>query len=388
MKRITSLVLLMGAVGIGAACTQNTTGPAVSFTAPRGQGPSNDTIFRFNQQPVTLTIYNAKRSGPATVTYTVELATSDTFATIYRAIEGIAETAGETTSVTVSDLPGATTFYWRWKAVVDGTAGQPSPAGSFFVRPQVILGVPDAEEPRANADIYDPRPTFQVRNGTRTGPVGSITYEFEVSTVSSFASVVVRVTGVAEQSTRTTWRPATEMPEGTLFWRARAVDSLNDEVSPWTSGLRFERRRGIDLGSVVYQYGANISTWPETSQITDAFHDGSQLCIFHTKLGVWPVTDFFDAGPILEGNQQIFALINGTWYSGSADWYRPGQACKAVDNAIGHDSFQGANPIGSWTPRHGEVFGVMATTPARMHPAMKTLDQRSNVALIQWYDVR
>lgn len=388
MKRITSLVLLMGAVGVGAACTQNATGPAVSFTAPRGQGPSNNAIFRFNQQPVTLTIFNAARTGPATVTYTVELATSDSFATIFRTIEGIAETAGETTSVAVSNLPGATTFYWRWKTVIDGVAGQPSSAGSFFVRPQVILGVPEAEQPTANANVYDPRPTFQVRNGSRTGPVGAITYEFEVSTVSTFASVVVRQTGVAEQTTRTSWRPAAEMPEGTLFWRARAVDALNDEVSAWTTGLRFERRRGIDLGSVVYQWGANISGWSETSQITQAYHDGNQLCIFHTKLGVWPVTDFFDAGPILEGNQQIFALINGTWYSGSADWYRPGQACKSVDNAIGHDSFPGANPIGGWVPRHGETFGVMATTPGRMWPAMKTLDQRSNVALIQWYDVR
>lgn len=385
MQTRLSLILVCGAAVVMAACSaDNPNRPDVTFTAPLAQGPAGGTIFRFNQQPVTLTIENAARTADVTVTYNVEIATAPSFSPIFRTIEGIAEGAGGTTTVTVANLPGGTTFFWRWRAVVGDTVGQPSPAAEFFVRPQVILGVPDAEEPAANRDIYTPKPTFTVRNGTRTGPVGAITYEFEVSTVATFASVVVRVTGIAEGNVRTSWTPANDLPEGTLFWRARAVDLFNEEASPFTAASRFERKRGIDLNSVIYQFGANIASWPQTSLITDAYHSNGLLCIFHTKLGVWPVQDFFDAGPILEGNQQLFALINGQWYGGSADWYRPGQACKSVDNNIGPDSFPGVNPIGSWRPQPGEVFGIMATTPARMWPAMKTLDERSDVWLIQW----
>ena len=105
--------------------------------------------------------------------------------------------------------------------------------------------------------------------------------------------------------------------------------------------------------------------------------------VFHTQLGSWPATDFFEFGPILEGNQFIFANINGVWHGGAADWYRPGQACKGVDDNIGRDSFS-VGPLSNWVPRPGEVFGIAATTPSRLYPGFKTLDHRSDVALIVW----
>jgi len=386
MNKRLSALLVLGTLGLAAACDSSNpnTPAAVSFTAPRAQGPGNSAIFRFNQQPVTLTILNAARTGPATVTYTVQIATSDTFNTIFRTIEGVAEGAGSTTTVTVGGLTGGTTYFWRWRTVIDGVTGEPSSPGSFFVRPQVVLGVPEVEQPAANRDIYTPRPTFTVRNGTRTGPVGPITYEFEVSTVSTFATVVTRATGVPETSVRTSWTPTSDLPEATLFWRARAIDVENDETGPWTTGTRFERKRGIDLTQVTYWVGPPVTQFTETSVITEAYHRNEILCIFHTKLGIWPVQNFFDAGPILEGNQQYFAFIDGQWHSGSSEWYRPGQACKHVDQNVGSDSFPATTPIGRWRPQVGEIFGVMSTTPARAYPAMKTVDERTNVVLIQW----
>ncbi|HEY7056529.1 MAG TPA: hypothetical protein VH458_08400, partial [Vicinamibacterales bacterium] len=92
---------------------------------------------------------------------------------------------------------------------------------------------------------------------------------------------------------------------------------------------------------------------------------------------------FDDPGPVLEGNQWVFANIGGTWYAGAADWYRPGQGCKGVNNNIGVDSFD-REPLHSWHPQPGEVVGVMASTPARLWPAMRTVDERTNVVLIQW----
>jgi hypothetical protein len=387
MKMMSKRFALLALVAVlPAACSEvNPTGPSTSFGAPVAGGPANGTQYRFNEQPITLTITNvARTNASATVTYTVEVAANSNFSPVAQTKTGVAESSTGTTTVTFTGLTGNTTYFWRWKAVIDGVTGQPSPSASFFVRPQVVLGTPEPEQPAASSDVYDPRPTFTVRNGSRTGPVGAITYEFQVSTSAAFATIVASRTGVAEASTRTSWQPAADLPEGTLFWRARAVDATNDERSSYTNGITFNRKQGIDLTKVVYHVGPPIYQFEETAVITDAYHTASELCIFHTRLGLWPATDFFGVGPILEGNQQIFALINGTWHSGSADWYRPGQACKVVDENIGADSFMGTQPLSSWRPRPGEVFGVMATTPARMYPAMKTYDERSNVRLITW----
>jgi len=370
---------------IPVACSDvNPSGPSVSFTAPTASGPSNGSSYRFNQQPITLTINNAVRSGAAVATYNVEVATNSSFATIVQTKDGIAEGAGSTTTVQISGLTGGATYFWRWRAVVDGVVGQPSQTLSFAVSARVILGVPDAEQPQANTEVYTATPTFTVRNGSRSGPIGSITYDFEVSTVSTFATTVAKVSGIPEGNTRTSWTPTAQLPEASLFWRARSVDATNGEVSPYTNPVRFDRKEGIDLTKVIYQLGPDMTTFEETAVITDAYHSDGQLCIFHTRLGLWPVTDFFDAGPILEGNQEIFVNIGGQWYAGSADWYRPGQACKNVDEGIAADSFVGKFPISTWRPQPGEVFGVMATTPARAYPAMKTYDERTNVKLIKW----
>ena len=94
--------------------------------------------------------------------------------------------------------------------------------------------------------------------------------------------------------------------------------------------MHFNRKQGVDLAHVVYLKGPNVANWPQTSTITNAYHGGGQLCIFHTKLGQWPKGNFFETPGALEGNQWVLANIGGTWYAGAADWYRPGQACKNV----------------------------------------------------------
>ena len=79
----TRLVVFGLAAMIPVACSDvNPNGPSVSFTAPTASGPSNGASYKFNQQPITLTITNAARSAPATVTYNVEVSTSSSFAKI------------------------------------------------------------------------------------------------------------------------------------------------------------------------------------------------------------------------------------------------------------------------------------------------------------------
>lgn len=145
----------------------------------------------------------------------------------------------------------------------------------------------------------------------------------------------------------------------------------------------------IDLSTVTVVLGpANVGSWPQTSTVTGTVSVEHSLCIYHTMLGQWPSTIFFDdPNTLVEGNQWVVANIGGRWYAGAADWYRPGQACKDVTaDTIGHDAFYSPawEPLRSWVPRVGEAFGLFATTPARMWPNMKTLDHRSNVVIAHW----
>jgi hypothetical protein len=131
---------------------------------------------------------------------------------------------------------------------------------------------------------------------------------------------------------------------------------------------------------------ANIGAWPQTSTMTGVkTTDG--LCTYHTKLGLWPTVGFFDTGAPIEGNQWVFANINGRWYGGAGEWQRPGQACKAVTaEDIGSGTFYADawEPLRSWVPRPGELFAVMVSTPARAWPSMRTVDERSNVVFARW----
>lgn len=143
----------------------------------------------------------------------------------------------------------------------------------------------------------------------------------------------------------------------------------------------------LDLNQVTIVLGpSNIAAWPQTSTMTGVkTTDG--LCTYHTKLGQWPTVGFFDTGAPIEGNQWVFANINGRWYGGAGEWQRPGQACKAVTaDDIGSGTFYADSwePLRSWVPRPGELFAVMVSTPARAWPSMRTVDERSNVVLVRW----
>ena len=178
-----------------------------------------------------------------------------------------------------------------------------------------------------------------------------------------------------------------ELEEKTYFWRVVASSPANEATGPYSTTGSFRVEKGIDIRTVQIDVGPKeIVNWEETARITSAYIHDSQLCIFHTRLGLWPGTLFADDGTQVEGNQWIFVNLNGKWHGGAADWYKPGQACKAVDEGIGYDAFylNPSTPLKNWRPRSGETIGVMSSTPARMWPSFKTYDERTNIVLIKW----
>lgn len=370
------------AVAIG-ACADSPSRPSMSFAAPVAEEPSNDAAYNFNQQPISLQIINSVRTGSAAVTYNVEVSSDDAFSALAFASDGVGEGTGGTTSVQLPPLDGNRNYFWRWRAVVDGTVGEPSPTRKFFLRPNIILGIPDIRQPADGGAVYGARPTFIVGNSTVAGPAGQISYEFQVSDSAAFGQLLAMQT-VSAQPNETAWNPTTDLPEGNLFWRARARDLANGVDGPFSDAAGFERRFGLDLKSVVYALGPDISDWPQTATLTEWYKAGDTVCTFYDKS--WPNAPFLgDPNVAVVANQWVFVNVGGIWYGGAGHWLRPGQACKTeYDDAFFVDGFAGRFPFNNLVLRSGDVFGVAVSTPARFYPADKTLDERSDVQFLVW----
>ena len=181
------------------------------------------------------------------------------------------------------------------------------------------------------------------------------------------------------------WNDAESLNEATYYWRVRATDAGTGEASPFSDSASFQKQNGMNLNNVIYILGPNISSWPETVTITDAFHDNDRLCI-EGDGERWPSVDFFgDPATQVEGNQWNFINIDNKWYGGAGHWYRPGQSCKGeVDGVYFMEGFLGREPFASFRPTDGMTWGVGLSTPARLWPAMGTRDHRSNMVLITW----
>jgi hypothetical protein len=140
-------------------------------------------------------------------------------------------------------------------------------------------------------------------------------------------------------------------------------------------------RRGgddLDLSKVSFLH-TNISGWPSTSQITSVRITGSQICVYHTKSGRWPVKVL--SGVAVEGNPWVVANRNGRWYAGTYEWLRPGQICKGITagNIGGHIK---RAPLDNWRPRSGEQVCFIVSTLAR--DANRTSNERTNVSCVRW----
>ena len=407
MKNRLSVWCAFSLIVLGAACTKSS--PArpsesaeveqassmtdaktgITLTTPTAVSPAAGAQIRFAEQPVTLTVRNAATTGSSPLTYTFQIATDAGFASVLTGRDNVAEGSNGQTSLTVDRLPGDRTYYWRARVSSGGTSGLFNTPRSLNIGPEVVLQKPVLGDPSNNSNVPE-QPTLNVNRVTRSGPAGAITYRFEVSESSGFGSLAYVAT--VNERTDLPYTPHQTTSKLTAdkvyFWRVQARDASNNINSPFSDTAQFKVVRGMDLKSAVIEIGpGNIADWELTATITEAYYVPGSLCIFHTRLGIWPATLFNADGTTIEGNQWVFANINGQWYGGAADWYRPGQACKGIDEfSIGRDAFylKPQSPIYSWIPQSGETFAVMSTTPARAWPTFRTYDERTNVELIRW----
>jgi hypothetical protein len=227
-----------------AACSKNSntpTQPATStsteasevtgsVTVPQAVSPAANASIRNADQPITLTVANAVSTRGAN-TYDFEVATDTGFANKVGTKTGIAEGPGGRTSVGLDRLPANADYYWHARAQAGGTAGPFTPARKFTVGPAITIDAPVPIAPLNGAQTAA-RPTFRVRNATRQGPSGTITYKFDVATSAAFSTILLTVT-VPEGVNETGFTPASDLPINTpLVWRATALDAANNVSSP------------------------------------------------------------------------------------------------------------------------------------------------------------
>jgi hypothetical protein len=264
--------LALAASAAAAGCTSTTpsqpsaTAPTAgvenataSIAAPRPLTPANNASIRNADQPVVLVVRNAITTATTPVTYTFEVASDAAFSSRVQTWDNVAEGGSGQTSQRLDPLAAARDYWWHARATGGGTTGVFGAAYKFTVGPAIIINAPVPIAPLTGATT-PPRPALRVTNAVRTGPVGPVTYRFEISTASTFASVVATGTNI-EGVNETGFVPAADLPLDSLFyWRAFAIDAANGVTSAASAVQSFTPHRPSQAELVAAQLG--VPLWP------------------------------------------------------------------------------------------------------------------------------
>jgi hypothetical protein len=331
-------------VGLSISCDKSPVTPngAVTVTAPAAFAPSNGTLIANIKQPVTLTVTNGfVADGQAASLYEFEVATDAAFTS--KVQSPTASPGTSQTSVTLANLAAGQTYYWHVRSTAGGTVGAFSSASAFTVGPAIALSAPTLIAPAQGAQPSG-WPTFTVQNVARTGPVGQITYRFDISTSNTFASVVI--SGTVNESTSgagglTNYTPsfATPVPAGSvLFWRATALDAVDGITGPASSTQSFTPTAATAQGLLAAQLGGTL--WPGAVPpgtnghavlgdscdgspnwaITTCFSPPAGVNFQAPTLEALRFFDLFDRG---FDPESAIAWMNSNGYPTAAAWYPP-----------------------------------------------------------------
>lgn len=237
-------------------------GVTSSVTTPSAVSPAVSAQIRNADQPITLTVGNAVLTQGVTPTYTFEVASDAAFSTKIVTKSGVAQGTNGHTSVAIDLLPAGADYFWHARAEGGGTTGPFSGARKMTIGAAVALGAPTAISPTNGATAAG-WPTFTIANASRSGPVGNVVYRFEVSTTTTFTSLIL--TGVVPEGTNQTsfTPPGSQAPppmNTTLYWRATAIDQTNGVTGPVSIPQSFTAAQPSQAGQIASQLG--VALWP------------------------------------------------------------------------------------------------------------------------------
>jgi hypothetical protein len=208
----------------------------VEITAPKMLEPAQGFKFKETQQPIKLLIENSSTTGVRPISYAFEVASDENFASKVYARSGVPPGEGGRTSVTVEKLDLGRGYFWRVRAE-DGANSSTFAASTFEVLPRALLTPPRLQSPVGGATAPSKRPELIVGASDRNAAIGSLRYEFQISSNASFGAIVA--SGVRDEGGGTTgFTPDADLVSNTLYyWRARASDG--DTTSSWAGAESF-----------------------------------------------------------------------------------------------------------------------------------------------------
>lgn len=206
----------------------------VNISAPKLMEPKAGITVRESEQPIKLVLENATTNGQRKLFYLFEVASDAEFKTQVFARDGVPPGEGGRTQFTLPDkLAPNRKYFWRSRAADGANSGPFASATSFEVVPPAAIQAPVPIEPINDARTANRRPNLTVRNGAHTGPVGNVTYSFEVARDQAFTTVVYRA-NAGEGNGNTTAPVVADLDaEQRFFWRARASDG--ETTSAWSA---------------------------------------------------------------------------------------------------------------------------------------------------------
>jgi len=359
----------------------------VSLTIATPVSPAANQVFKYAEQPLTLTVKNAVSSAKTTKTYTFEVATDAAFANKVYSKDGVAEGATQT-SLKIDILPGpqAKSYFWRARTTVGSQPGPYSNGSGFAVGPQVVLGAPVQVAPGANGTVGG-QPTLTVNNVTRSGSPGTISYRFEVSTSTSFASPVAAAT-VNEQGGGTTSATInTSLANGNYFWRVQATDALSGVTSPFSATSPFTVQLFNLQTANVWDNPPDFKSWAETATITSVnFTDNAFLVDFDRRDGPgrWPDVGFGSGA--LEYTLGMCVNINGEWNCSATVqfWYGRDLEASGRPDEIGINWWYDARwgHLLGYQPSCGETVGIYVGAGNLRDSGNVIAKERSNILLM------
>jgi hypothetical protein len=214
--------------------------PGVEITAPKPLEPAAEAQVLDNKQPITLMLENAGSNGQRPLSYLVEVASDANFATKVFTKAGVTPGDGGRTSVRIPDkLKTDRTYFWHARAQDGANTGPFSPAVKFSIVTPAALGAPSLVSPVNGAKQTVATPEFRLKNASRNGHVGTVSYSLQVSTNESFTGLLAIWTFLEEGGSDTTFRAAAPLPaDVTIYWRVRGSDGV--VTGAWSSTQYFK----------------------------------------------------------------------------------------------------------------------------------------------------
>jgi hypothetical protein len=199
--------------------------PGVVITQPIPLEPPANAKFPADRQPLTLVIENATTNGVRPLSYVFEVAIDADFNNKVFVREGITPGDGRTSVQLPDRLASDRTYYWRARALDGANSGDFSQGVHFNVFTPIVIGEPVLRSPGPNSVLTTMRPTFDIGNAPRSGPVGAIRYQLELSDTITFAKKIAVWTFNEETDGDTDFLAPHDLnPDAIYYWRVRAAD--------------------------------------------------------------------------------------------------------------------------------------------------------------------